>query len=286
MNVITSFSSAARFLKENKARFFWLWITYQAVKGLLTVSFIWIPLFLVWRRSGEASQDVLAWALFALSILIFVVSHIVLARHGMKTAITSKLGTSFYTMSYLTTSLITFGFIFWAALNAPNIASPVSHPALFIPGATLVIVGFMFVAFGAYIPNPWSIMGADGDFDPARPGIVEVTRHPVLWGLVFWSFGHAAVANRLSLLIVFAVFTLFGLVGIVRLERKRGSMTDVAGSTIPNFLKLPAALQAPFSTQSFLIRLGLALFFTALMLLWVHPSIFGVFPIERIEGAL
>lgn len=286
MNVINSFSSAARFLKENKARFFWLWISYQAVKGLLTVSFIWIPLFLVWRRSGEASQDVLKWAFLALSMFIFVVSHIVLARPGMKTAITSKLGTNFYSSSYVTTSLITLGLVFWAALNAPSIASPISHPALLIPGSALVIAGIVFIASGAYIPNPCSIMDAYGDFNPARPGIVAVTRHPVLWGLVLWSFGHAIMANRLSFLIVFAVFTLFGLLGIVRLERKRETVGQVAGSAIPNLLKLPAAFQAPYSKHSFLIRLGIALLFTALMLLWVHPSIFGVFPIERIEAAL
>lgn len=30
--------------KEAGKRIFWVWITYQAVKGTLTVSFIWGPL--------------------------------------------------------------------------------------------------------------------------------------------------------------------------------------------------------------------------------------------------
>lgn len=42
-------------LNANKKRFFWWWIAYQAVKGTITLSLIWIPLLLLWLRSrGEA----------------------------------------------------------------------------------------------------------------------------------------------------------------------------------------------------------------------------------------
>ncbi|MEL7540618.1 MAG: hypothetical protein AAGJ51_06915 [Pseudomonadota bacterium] len=44
-----------RWLNANKKRFFWWWVGYQAVKGILTLSLIWIPLLLLWLRSrGEA----------------------------------------------------------------------------------------------------------------------------------------------------------------------------------------------------------------------------------------
>lgn len=36
------------YLKQNKKRLFWLWIAYQSVKGLLTLSLIWLPLLLLW----------------------------------------------------------------------------------------------------------------------------------------------------------------------------------------------------------------------------------------------
>lgn len=39
-------------LNANKKRFFWWWVTYQAVKGILTLSLIWIPLLLLWLRNG------------------------------------------------------------------------------------------------------------------------------------------------------------------------------------------------------------------------------------------
>ena len=44
-----------RWLNANRKRFFWWWVAYQAVKGMITLSLIWIPLLILWLRSrGEA----------------------------------------------------------------------------------------------------------------------------------------------------------------------------------------------------------------------------------------
>jgi hypothetical protein len=34
--------------RRSGGKLFWAWIIYQAVKGSLTLAFIWIPLLLVW----------------------------------------------------------------------------------------------------------------------------------------------------------------------------------------------------------------------------------------------
>lgn len=41
-----------RFKKPGK-HMFWAWVTYQAVKGTLTTSLIWIPLFLAWLHHHQ-----------------------------------------------------------------------------------------------------------------------------------------------------------------------------------------------------------------------------------------
>ena len=52
---IARLRAGIRWLNANKKRFFWWWVGYQAVKGILTLSLIWIPLLLIWLRSrGEA----------------------------------------------------------------------------------------------------------------------------------------------------------------------------------------------------------------------------------------
>jgi len=41
-----------RYIKANKKELFWLWITYQSVKGILTLSLIWIPLWVAWKAGS------------------------------------------------------------------------------------------------------------------------------------------------------------------------------------------------------------------------------------------
>lgn len=48
MSPIARLRSGISYLNANKKRFFWAWIAYQAVKGSITLSLIWIPLFLAW----------------------------------------------------------------------------------------------------------------------------------------------------------------------------------------------------------------------------------------------
>lgn len=52
---IARIRAGIKWLNANKKRFFWWWVGYQAIKGIITLSLIWIPLLLLWLRSrGEA----------------------------------------------------------------------------------------------------------------------------------------------------------------------------------------------------------------------------------------
>lgn len=43
---------AIRYIKAHKKELFWVWIAYQSIKGMATLTLIWIPLWLVWKKSG------------------------------------------------------------------------------------------------------------------------------------------------------------------------------------------------------------------------------------------
>ena len=45
---ITRLRAGISWLNTNKKRFFWWWVGYQAIKGMITLTLIWIPLFLIW----------------------------------------------------------------------------------------------------------------------------------------------------------------------------------------------------------------------------------------------
>ena len=51
MSVLARAKSGLAYLNANKKRLFWYWVAYQAVKGTLTLSLIWIPLIVFWLRS-------------------------------------------------------------------------------------------------------------------------------------------------------------------------------------------------------------------------------------------
>lgn len=51
---VKSLRNTISYIKENKKKFFWLWIGYQTIKGLTTLTLIWIPLWLAWRGFGGA----------------------------------------------------------------------------------------------------------------------------------------------------------------------------------------------------------------------------------------
>jgi len=41
-----------KIFKKPAKNMFWAWIAYQCIKGTLTLSFIWIPLFYFWFSSA------------------------------------------------------------------------------------------------------------------------------------------------------------------------------------------------------------------------------------------
>ena len=43
---------AVAYLKAHKKELFWVWIAYQSIKGMATLTLIWIPLYLVWKKNG------------------------------------------------------------------------------------------------------------------------------------------------------------------------------------------------------------------------------------------
>ena len=43
-NLYRDFKKFTSYIKENKKKLFWHWVAYQFIKGVITTSFIWIPL--------------------------------------------------------------------------------------------------------------------------------------------------------------------------------------------------------------------------------------------------
>ena len=127
-------------------------------------------------------------------------------------------------------------------------------------------------------PNPLSFGGARNDlFDPARPGIVRVWRHPLLLALALWAAAHVVPNGDLAHVILFGTFAAFALLGSRLVDRRRRCEMGPEWQRMRDRV-VDAPLLSAAPSWGTLLRLaaGIALYGA---LLWAHPFLFGVSPL-------
>lgn len=161
------------------------------------------------------------WADLALAFVIFLISHALPVQPPVKARLEAMLGRRGYLAGYIALSLAMLTWLIVAAARAPYVpvlpqaAWQVWAPTLAMPVVCLLLV------FGIAVPNPLSFGGAAyARFDPNRPGIVGLTRHPLLWALALWSAAHALANPDLAHLLLFGGFAGFALLGTQIIDRR------------------------------------------------------------------
>lgn len=159
---------------------------------------------------------------FWFALLIFLASHSLVARSGLRSFLVCKWGEKPYLFIY---SLLSLGLLAWlviAAQNAPRIQIwPWIHalywvPNLFMPFACILLIS------GFVVPNPLSIAARTQGFNPGKPSlIVALTRHPILWGFFLWSASHIVPNGEYPLALMFGIFAVFSILGFKIIDRKR-----------------------------------------------------------------
>jgi uncharacterized membrane protein len=167
-----------------------------------------------------------------------------------------------------------------ATWRAPYV--PLWHPSAAtaaVPLIAMLPVCLLF-AGAALRPNPLSVSFVGGDTDPGIPGMLAITRHPMLWGFFLWSASHAVANGDLVATIMFGGFAAFSLAGMRILEkrsRQRMSPEKWARAMSIASGSLPARLRRLASQQTAIeILAGTAIYG---LLLWAHPVLFGVDPL-------
>jgi uncharacterized membrane protein len=137
---------------------------------------------------------------------------------------------------------------------------------------------------GVLTPNPTAV--AAGKLlarpDPAR-GIIRVTRHPVMWGIMLWAGAHILARGEVKSTIFFGTFLLLAAAGTL-LQDARKAKTH--GEDWKRFAaltsNLPFAAIAQGRNRLALGEIGLVQLVFALLvyggMLAVHPWLFGVRP--------
>ena len=153
--------------------------------------------------------------------VVFLLLH-VLPSTPLRPALVGVLGEGPYLGAY---SLATLAAIVWMAIAYGGTPETPLWPGLrFLPAAVMPF-SFILIACGVLTPNPTAV--AAGRLlarpDPAR-GIIRITRHPVMWGIMLWAGAHILARGELKSTVFFGTFLLLAAAG-TRLQDARKSKT-------------------------------------------------------------
>ncbi|HSG96129.1 MAG TPA: NnrU family protein [Afifellaceae bacterium] len=165
---------------------------------------------------------------FFAALVVFVLVHAVPARPGLRGRLVDALGRRSYMALYSALSLALLAWLISAAIRAPDIV--IWEQARWQAMLALVAVplGLVLVVAGLIKPNPLSVSFRADGYDPARPGLLAITRHPVLWGFSLWGVAHIAVTGDVARMILFGALTFFALFGTITLDRRKARIMGEA----------------------------------------------------------
>lgn len=150
----------------------------------------------------------------------------------------------------------------------------------------VMLVAFLFAVVGLTTPNPTAFRSErvlDTEGDDAL-GIVHITRHPFLWGVMIWSTLHIAMKGDKASILFFGTFLLVAALGTISIDEKRrrklGTKWDAFAARTSN---LPFAAIFAGRTKFRFTRHGwwriLASLIAFTLMLYAHLWLFGFSPI-------
>ncbi|MFN4008404.1 MAG: NnrU family protein [Pannonibacter sp.] len=224
-------------------------------------------------------SGMLGAAEFALAFAAFLLAHRVPTFPLVRSALVARFGAVGFTLLYSLLSLLLLAWVIGAAGRAPYIHLWDTSALLAQVAFCLMLLAFLIVCLALGRPNPFSFGGLDNhSFDAARPGIVRLTRHPLLTALALWSFAHLLVNGDLAHAVLFGSFLAFSLLGMGMINRRNRRRMGPAWHDLDAAVQrapLSASLQ-PIAATVLRVLAALALLG---MLLLLHPVLFGVDPL-------
>lgn len=219
----------------------------------------------------------MGWNELAFAFAAFFLTHSIPIRPPLRPWAVARLGHAGFGIAYSALSLGVLAWLIAAAGRAPYVplwdwAPWQNHVVLAVMLPVCVILSLAIAR-----PNPFSFGGAQNDrFDPASPGIVRLTRHPLLLALGIWSAAHILPNGDLAHVILFGTFAGFAMLGGRLVDRRRQREMGQRWHDLRAALsECPASLSLTADT---LLRLAAGLMLYA-GLIWLHPLVIGVDPL-------
>jgi uncharacterized membrane protein len=163
-------------------------------------------------------------ALLSLAIagVAFCGSHTLLSSTRLRGSLRDQIGEQGFLLIYSLTALVTFAWFVVAYARAPLL--PVWTPPVwtaYVPIAVMPVATILLVA-GYSTRNPTAVgMERSARADDPAPGVLRVTRHPIMWAIGLWALSHLAVNGDLSSIWFFGMTAALALGGTILIDRKK-----------------------------------------------------------------
>jgi len=219
----------------------------------------------------------MGWTGFAAVFAAFFLTHSIPVRPAIRARLVERIGPRGFGLMYSALSVGMLALLIWSAGEAPYVhlwPQMAWHRHAAHMGMLAVC---LILALGIARPNPFSFGGAWNDrFDPARPGIVRWTRHPILLALALWAGVHLVANGDLAHVILFGVLGSFAIAGRAVIDRrKRRILGPLRWEVLDTARKAAPLFHAPRFWSALFVRLVIGLVAFAALLL-AHPHVIGV----------
>jgi uncharacterized membrane protein len=162
--------------------------------------------------------------LFSLVIagIAFCGSHVLLSSTSLRGSLRDQLGERGFLAVYSLTALVTFAWFLVAYAHAPTVVLwPRNEWSSLVPVTVMPLAAILLIA-GYTTPNPTAVgMERSARANDPAPGILRVTRHPVMWAIGLWAVSHVIANGDLRSLLFFGAFAVLSLGGTVLIDRKK-----------------------------------------------------------------
>ncbi len=207
----------------------------------------------------------------------FLLTHFVTST-PLRPKLVARMGEWPYRGLYSAVAFLTLGWMIYAYAHAPReiLWSGMRDVPVFV-----MPLAFILIACG-YYRNP-TMVGAEvllRSEDPAR-GVIRITRHPIMWGLMLWAGAHVLARGDVKSLIFFGSFFALAAFGTLAIDRRKRASPDwsrfaAASSHIP-FVAI-AQGRNRLEWREIGWQRPLAGLVAFLLIFWIHPWLFGARP--------
>ncbi len=170
-------------------------------------------------------------AVFAAAVF-FVASHFVLSSRLLRAPLAAHIGETGFRILHSAVSLVVLVWLVRSYAEAPYVELwPAGAWARAVPLAVMPFAAILLVC-GLTTRSPTAIGGEPPPTGDPAPGILKLTRHPVLWAIGLWALAHMPPNGDAASMLFFGAFAVLAIAGMPMLDRKLSEKLGAAWGPI------------------------------------------------------